>query len=400
MNYLKTVPAKSEKKRTKINFLLVFIQLSPEVLFNTADIKCCNTMNEKLKDTLKNLSKPFDSQSKNTFVSVYLNREQDKQYLSSRIPLCTKLLDNKEQENFEKTVQMINDFLSKDKSPYVAVFASAKYDFFVHIVLPQPIMNSFTVDSSPYIRPLARLIDEYDSFTLLLLNSNEANIFSVSMGQPEIKDHLSKDIINHHKKGGWSQARFARRRKGAIKDFFKEVQEALSLNVEESIIIAGPGIEKINFKNSLPKNLKEKVVEILDVDMDEKEKLFENSLEKISQYKQKQSHVLIEELRKEILTDGLAVYGIQDTLNAVIQGQIDILLIEKDYKLKGCLCEHCQLLKAGPIQDCPVCGGPTTEADTIEEIIEFAKRTNASIEFSDDEYLSALGHVAGLLRFK
>ncbi len=134
--------------------------------------------------------------------------------------------------------------------------------------------------------------------------------------------------------------------------------------------------------------------------MDEKEKLFENSLEKISEYKQKQSHVLIEELRKEILTDGLAVYGIKDTLNAVIQGQIHILLIEKDYNLKGCLCEHCQLLKAGPIQDCPVCGGPTTEADTIEEIIEFAKRTNASIEFSDDEYLSALGHVAGLLRFK
>ena len=107
----------------------------------------------------------------------------------------------------------------------------------------------------------------------------------------------------------------------------------------------------------------------------------------------------MEQLKKEIFKSGLAVYGIEETLKAVKMGQVDLLIIEKDYKLKGCLCEHCQLLKAGPIKDCPVCGGPTTEADIIEEIIEFAERTQADIEFTDDEELAKLGHVGGLLRF-
>jgi hypothetical protein len=35
----------------------------------------------------------------------------------------------------------------------------------------------------------------------------------------------------------------------------------------------------------------------------------------------------------------------------------------------------------------------------IEEIIEFAERTDATIEFTDDEELAKLGHVGGLLRF-
>jgi len=359
-----------------------------------------NKMNEELQEILKKLSNMYDQESKNSYVSVYINRLQDPKYLSNRAPTCSKLLDGEEQENFEQTMQMINEFLSSEKESYIAIFASAKHDFFLNITLPQALMNSFTVDSSPYIRPLARLLDEYESFTLLLLNSNEATIYSVSLGKAEQKKNLSEDIINRHKKGGWSQARFSRRRKGAIKDFFKEVEEALSKTVEENIIVAGPGVEKINFKNSLQPNIKSKIVDVLDIDIDEQEKLFDESIEKIADFKKQKDHQLIERLKKEILTDGLAVYGFEQTLQAAQRGQIDVLLVEKDYKLKGCLCEHCQLLKSGPIQECPICGGPTTEADTIEEIIEFAKRTDASVEFSNDEYLSNIGHIGGLLRYK
>jgi len=38
--------------------------------------------------------------------------------------------------------------------------------------------------------------------------------------------------------------------------------------------------------------------------------------------------------------------------------------------------------------------------DVIEEIIEFAERTDADIEFTDDEEISNLGHIGAILRFK
>jgi hypothetical protein len=38
--------------------------------------------------------------------------------------------------------------------------------------------------------------------------------------------------------------------------------------------------------------------------------------------------------------------------------------------------------------------------DIIEEILEFAERTDADVEFTDDKELANLGHVGAILRFK
>jgi peptide subunit release factor 1 (eRF1) len=150
----------------------------------------------------------------------------------------------------------------------------------------------------------------------------------------------------------------------------------------------------------LSKNFQQRIIDVIDVDMDDEQKLLSESIHLISEYEEKISHEVVGQLMKEILKDGLAVYGLDDTLSAVKNGKVDLLIIEKDYKIKGCLCEHCQILKSGPIKNCPVCGGPVTEADVIEEILEFAERTNAKIEFTDDKQLSKLGHIGGLLRYK
>ena len=262
------------------------------------------------------------------------------------------------------------------------------------------IQTSLVVDSSPYIRPLARIQDEWESFTLVLLDTHYAKIFSVSLGTVQQEQDLSKDIMNKHKKGGCSQARFQRLRKGAIHAFFKEIIEALDQNAEKQIILAGPGQAKIQFNDMLPTHLKKRIIDVIDVDIDDETDLLQQSLRIVSEKEKEESHAAVQQLKEEILKDGLAVYGIEDTLQAVKNGQVELLLIEKDYKEKGYLCEHCQLVKTGKLKTCSVCGGPTSEVDVLEEILEFAERTQADIEFTADEELSLLGHVGALLRFK
>lgn len=356
--------------------------------------------NKDLQHIVRELAEIYDAESKNTFISAYINTRQDKEYIKKRANTCESLLDGDEAENFSHTISRIYDFLDKTKEQTLAIFASEKHDFFRYLPLPMEISNLFIVDSSPYIRPLARIIDEWETFTLVLLDSHQAKIFSVSLGVEEIQENLSSDIMNKHKKGGWSQARFQRRRKEAIHRFFTELSEQLQKVADKQIIIAGPGTPKTRFIEVLPKRLRERIVDVIDVDFHDEEDLIQTSIDRISSEEDKRSHQSVNDLKKEIFKSGLAVYGMEDTLKAIKMGQVDVLIVEKDYKLKGCLCEHCQVLKAGPIKDCPVCGGPVTEADMIEEIIEFAERTHATIEFSDDEELAKLGHVGGLLRFK
>lgn len=355
---------------------------------------------QNLKAVIRKLAEIYDTSSNDTFISVYLNRRADEKYLKGRVQACEALLSGEEQENFVKTVDEINSFLENKDEDNLAVFASHKHDFFKYVPLSIEINNSFVVDSSPYIRPLARIADEWDSFTLVLLNSNHAKIYSVSMGQAEQKKDLSADIMNKHKKGGWSQARFQRKRKGAIHHFYQEIADQLQKIAVERIILAGPGTTKIQFKRILPKQLREEIINTIDIGMDDKYHLLEESIDIISQQEKQTSHKAVEQLKQEILKDDLAVYGLEETLKAVKNGQVDTLILEKDYKLKGYICEHCQILKAGPVKECPVCGRSTSEADIIEEILEFAERTDAEIEFTDDEKITQLGHIGGLLRYK
>ena len=357
-------------------------------------------MDTDLKKFIKELAEIYDKDSLDTFISVYFNKNIDDAFLEKRTNVCMSLLGGEEKENFIKTLEQINEFLKTNRDNIVAIFASSKHNFFKSIPLSIEINNSLTVDSSPYIRPLVRILDEWKSFTLVLLNSNQAKIFSVSLGQALQQKQLSSDIINKHKKGGWSQARFQRIRKGAIHDFFLEVKDHLEKIADEQIVLAGPGTAKIQFKNILSKNLNNRIIDTIDIDIDDEQQLLKESIQVISELEEDVGHEAVRQLREEILRDGLGVYGLDDTLNAVKNGQVELLIIQKDYKIKGCICEHCQILKSGPIKDCPICGGPVSEADVIEEIIEFAERTNSKIEFTDDEELSKLGHIGGILRYK
>lgn len=357
-------------------------------------------MDNDIKKLIKELAEIYDKDSLDTFISVYFNKNIDDSFLEKRTGVCTSLLKGEEKENFIKTIDEITEFLKTNKNNNIAIFASSKYNYFRFIPLSIEINNSLIVDSSPYVRPLARILDEWKSFTLVLLNSNQAKIFSVSLGQARQQEKLSKDIINKHKKGGWSQARFQRIRKGAIHDFFLEVKDHLEKIADEQIVLAGPGTAKIQFKNLLSKNLGKRIIDTIDIDIDDEQNLLKESIEVMSKLEDVQSHEAVKRLKEEILMDGLGVYGLDDTLNAVKNGQVDLLIIQKDYKIKGCICEHCQILKSGPIKDCPICGGPVSEADVIEEIIEFAERTDAKIEFTDDEEISKLGHIGGILRYK
>jgi len=358
-------------------------------------------MKNDLDELIRELSEIYDADSQDMYVTTYINKKAlDVKFLDQRERACKLLLKGEELKNFGNTIEETKEFIKKNTGSNLAIFASDKHNFFKSILLPIELKNALVVDSSPYIRPLARIQDEWESFTLVLLNSNYAKIFSVSLGKVEHKKNLSKDIMNKHKKGGCSQARFQRLRKGAIHAFFSEVEEALEKIADKRIVLAGPGQAKIQFKDMLPKHLNERIVDLIDIDIDDEKELLKESINLISEREEQKSHEAIKQLKEEILKDGLAVYGIEETLRAVKNGQVELLLIEKNCKIRGWICENCQMVKEGAVKACLNCGKTVSEVDVLEEILEFAERTDAEIEFTDDEGISNLGHIGAILRYK
>ncbi len=357
-------------------------------------------MKQNLVNTVRELSELYDKDSDDSYVSIYLNNGLDTKFLDRRINVCKSILKGEELTNFDKTIQDIKKILEGKNDKNLAIFSSHKKSYIKYISLEVNVDNILVVDSSPYIRPIARILDEWDSYTLVLINTNSAKIFSISMGSVDDTKKISKDIMSKHKKGGWSQARFNRIRKGAIKDFFKEVIEELKKRADERIIIAGPGTTKNKFIDMLPQNIEKKMVDIIDISIDDENKLIKKSLQLVSENEKRKSSEAVNHLKSEILKDGLAVYGPKETLDAVKNGQVELLIIEKDYKLKGWICENCQYVEDGKKLKCPYCNKDTSEVDVLEEILEFAERTDSEIEFTDDKQISDLGHIGAILRYK
>ncbi|MDY6864450.1 MAG: Vms1/Ankzf1 family peptidyl-tRNA hydrolase [Halobacteriota archaeon] len=362
---------------------------------------------------IKELSEIYDSENKDTFITLFLNIESyDDKFLEKRKKSCISVLKGNKDllTNFNRTVKMIERYLKKMAREKdlkgLALFASHKNNFFRAYKLRIPLEDMMVVDTSPYVRPLVRLIDEYESFGLVLLDSHRAEIYVVSSGKIEVEGERVSDIMNKHKKGGWSQARFQRLREGAIDHFLKGVVEDVEkISSDEEIkriVIAGSGNAKKTFVDMIPAGIKSNVIDVIDVEFDQAEGRLISKAEKIVfEDEKKRSDGNIEKLREEILKDGLGVHGLKETLDAVENGQVDTLLVRKGLKVRGWICEKCQSVGQGHVKICPNCESETSEADMIEEIIEFAERKETVIDFVEgNQMLEKLGGIGGLLRYR
>jgi len=355
---------------------------------------------------VKELAEVYDIDSNNTFVSLYMN-DFDKKFIERRINACKSILKEDEHlyKNFEKTLDMILAHIHKGEKHGIVIFASYANKFFRAYNVSIPVENLLVVDSSPYIRPIVELMDRYESYGLILINSHKAKIYVVYAGEVEYEKDISKTIMGRHKKGGWSQARFQRIRKGAISQFINEaVEDAEKFFSKEKIdktIISGPGEAKIWFKERLPSYLRDKVIGVIDENFYEVEsKIISDAEDMVEKDEEKEREELVETLKADILRNELAVYGIEETMDVVKNGQVSMLLVAEGLKIAGWKCERCQVAAIGTKEKCPYCGHDTTGVDIVEEIVELAEKSDSRIEFFDDKMLRDIGGIAALLRYK
>ncbi len=95
----------------------------------------------------------------------------------------------------------------------------------------------------PHLYPLARLINEYRRYAVLVADSNRARIFVFGRGRTLAAEEVQNEKMNRTEVGGWSQMRYQRHVDHLRLQHAKEVVEALDRIVREeaieSVIIAG-----------------------------------------------------------------------------------------------------------------------------------------------------------------
>ena len=347
--------------------------------------------------------------AKDTFLTVYFGTtggDRDQSFVASRLSIIQKALPRDLLEAFQETLGMVETALS---APGVkgergrVIFASASIGF-LHVyrlsVEPEPLV---VYDSSPFLLPLAKLKEEYEDYGLLLIDSQEARLFLVRSNLLEKNDNASIDLMNKHKKGGWSQMRYNRLRRGQIDSFFTQLIEDLQKNEDlakmRGLVVAGPGEAKGQLIEMMPQALKDKVTGTVDISMDASSKDLLNLGKDFTHDDQlSREKVLAEKLKEAVLRGHHAAYGLAEVGNALKEGRVNCLLISEGFTLPEMICTSCQPIDSEE-EKCPNSGGEAA-ALSLESLYELAERMGAEVFLvEDDDFLESLGNIGAILRY-
>ncbi len=355
---------------------------------------------------LRSLAEAWDE--KDTFLSIYIttNIRDDLPFVKARLKAIEKALTEDLKEAFLNTREMVEPILAE---PPVKgekgrmIFASAPKDFLEAYRIGMEVSPLVVWDSSPFLLPLGKLRGDYEDFGLLILDSQEARLFLVRSGVLEKKDQTKIDLMNKHKKGGWSQMRYNRLRRGAIKSFLTQLIDDIENHEDlpkmHGLVVAGPGEAKHQFVEMLPPTLKDKVIGTVDLSIETPPGDLLKLGEEISRNeRQDGSKTLAERLRGAVLRGEPTAYGLAEVRNALNEGRVNHLLISESFALPGMICMSCHHVHTEG-EKCPTCGEEMA-ALKLEELYEMAERTGAEVVLvEDDGFLESIGHVGAILRY-
>lgn len=331
-----------------------------------------------------------------------------------RLQAIRNVLRGKELVQFEERFARIQSYLSSDllpKTQGIAIFArGGRSPFFMALEFEVPLPNRLSVNSTPDVYHLVELKDTYHRFVVLISTEHSARILEVNLGtisrqlwaeRPELRSRVGKE---------WTHDHYQNHRRDRGEEFMQEkialVERLMAAEGHTHLILAGVPHLAQRVRERLPKHIQDKIMDVVPtpeyagvVDV------VASTLSAFIQGIQAQSHSAAWKLEDALRTGGLAVCGTEATYEALRQGQVDVLVMAREYD--GSIAWHCP--KCGWAQTvhvrppiCPDCEHQELRTVNLkEEMIRTAERQGVKLELvQQSETLLRLGGIGCLLRWE
>jgi len=343
-------------------------------------------------------------------VSLYLNLQPDDRGRDRFSTFLRGELDERiasyaahgpEQDSLTKDAEKIRQYVEAvdPAANGLALFSSSGSELFEAMPLAAPIPEHLLyISQAPHLYPLARLLDEYPRYAALLADTQSARIFVFAVHALERETTVAGVKTKHHKKGGWSQARYQRHTENYHVHHAKEIVEALARTVREdriaSVIVAGDEVILPLLREQMPKDLVDRVVEAdkLDARMPDREVL-DATLAVMKDKDTESDRERVEAMLDAYRSSGLATVGVQGVRKALEMGQVDELVIAAR--------PDALASRGGNQGDNADAADRTAGEKTADDLVAKARQTSARIRFIEDaSLLASSGGVGAFLRFK
>jgi peptide chain release factor subunit 1 len=353
-------------------------------------------------------------------VSLYLNTQPDQHGRANIESFVRKELRRRanayplrspERESFTRDVERIRAYLESQLKPSsngAVIFACWGTDeFFEAVQLDAPVHeHRLYVYHQPHLYPLARLVDQYARYAVLIADTNAARLLVFGRGALLGSNHITNPKVSRSAMGGWSQMRYQRHVENYHLHHAKEIVEALDRVVREEaiehILLAGDEVIIPVLREQLPSRLTEKLIDVLRLDISTPPpQVLQATMETLREHDAQADAARVERLLDTYRAGGHAVIGTHDTLAALNNGQVEEVIISGSLEE---LHDSAEEVGTPLAPDAPKREDDRTGTRVVmvaDELVTRAQRTGARMRFIEDpSLLAGVGGVGALLRYQ
>ena len=285
----------------------------------------------------------------------------------------------------------------------VALFAASGIDLFEVLPLGRPIPSEVTIDDSPFIEPLAGMPGE-DGYGVLLVNRQFARILAGGPDRMREVISLADDVHRWHDQGGWSQARFQRGIQKEVKDHLKHANDELfklfKRGAVQRLIIGCPDEMRAELEHTLHSYLRDRIAGKLDIDIKARPaQVAAEAREIIERDERDRERHWLDRLQAGLARGERAVSGLPDTLEALNEQRVEVLLVADRFRAPGYVSQSADFLSAEPGTS-PTGENLQQREDVIESAMERTLEQSAEvIVVRHHPDMQAAGSIGAVLRY-
>jgi peptide subunit release factor 1 (eRF1) len=217
--------------------------------------------------------------SSDPILSIYFHLPVPKRYTNTtivnKLQSCINAnMSFKQREAMKNNIRYIVGFMQdyqQARGEETLAFFSGGDNLFEVLHLPYKIPNTVKCAHEPYLEPLYQAQEDTRRYLVILSDKQKAILYTIFAGSLEAQEEVFDDSVPHDAQGRWANAPRAQRNDKLQRHIHEHLQKHFAYIASRAVsfiknkpiagvILGGHKTEMSQFKEHLPKNLKEKVV--------------------------------------------------------------------------------------------------------------------------------------------
>jgi peptide chain release factor subunit 1 len=301
-------------------------------------------------------------------------------------------------------VDRVDRYLSSGEAPYqgarsLAVFSASRDGLFETVQLPRPVEGRVVIERVPFVAPLIEAVAQR-RWCVVLVSRRSARLLSGPADGLREDQRIEDDVHGQHDQGGLSQPRYERGIEKEVDDHLRRVAEVVRRLWRqerwERAALGGPRELVPRFETMLPEEIRACLVPgrvEVDVATASDEQISAAVSALVEEDDQRRERAALDRLAAGVGGGGRARGGPDETVAALNERRVQILLLAPGFDGTAHQCPTCGMLLLSADGECPADG---TELDPREHLREAA----IEVALAQDAEVMVVRHHPDLSRFK